>query len=320
MFKNLNIELIDRLKEIYSINDLKIIEKWFNCDRKTSFRINLLKTTEKEILSTLNEKWLKIKKINFLANCYILEDWREKDLWDLDIFKDWKIYLQQVSSQIPVNFLDLSEWNKVLDITAAPWSKTSQIASILNNTWEIIAIDNNQIRIDKLNFTLNRQWVKNTKVIKSNAEVFSWENYLEYFDNILFDAPCSAEWKINLNNEKSYAFWRTEIIKKNYNVQKNILKNIIPYLKKWWILVYSTCTLSPEENEWIVHFILSNYPELEICDISIDYKYVRTWIKKYWKYIYRNDVTKSIRILPTEETEGFFVAKFRKKNYIFIIK
>ena len=77
--------------------------------------------------------------------------------------------MQSISSQIPVLFLDLKAWNRVLDVTSAPWSKTSQIADILNNSWEIIANDNNAIRIDKLKFTLNRQWVTNTQVIKNDA-------------------------------------------------------------------------------------------------------------------------------------------------------
>lgn len=322
MIKKLPNEFIKRLNEIYSINDLKIIEKWFNTiSRKPSFRVNLLKSNEKEIIKELTNTWLQVKKVDFLENWFVLENWKEKDLWELDIYKTWKIYLQQIVSQLPVQFLDLKEWNIVLDVTSAPWSKTSQIAAKLNNSWKIIAIDNNQIRVDKLNYNLKLQWVKNTEVLKIDARNIQEEflkkyenNYFNYFDNILFDAPCGAEWKINLNKEKSYAFWKPEIIKRNYKIQKQILEKIIPLLKINWILVYSTCTLSPEENEWIIHFILSNYPELEICDISIDYKYVRTWIKKYWKYIYRNDVTKSIRILPSEETEWFFIAKFRKKS------
>lgn len=322
MIKKLPNEFIQRLNEIYSKDDLEIIENWFNLvSRKPSFRVNLLKSNENEIIEELNKVWLNVKKIDFLENWFVLENWKEKDLWELDIYKTWKIYLQQIVSQLPVQFLDLKEWNIVLDVTAAPWSKTSQIAAKLNNTWKIIALDNNQIRVDKLNYNLKMQWVKNAEVLKIDARNIQEEflkkyekYYFNYFDNILFDAPCSAEWKINLNKEKSYAFWKTEIIKRNYKTQKQILEKIIPLLKINGILIYSTCTLSPEENEWICHFILSNYPELEICDIKLDYKYVRNWVKKFSKYIYRNEVTKSIRILPSEETEGFFVAKFRKKN------
>lgn len=308
-------EFYTRIKEIYTPEEMKIIEKWFNTQkRKVTFRINTLKSNEKEIFEILKQNNLTAKKVNFLKNWYILEDWREKDLWDLDIFKQWKIYLQSISSQIPVDLLDLNDFDKVLDITAAPWWKTSQACSLLKNTWEIVANDNNQIRIDKLNFTLKRQWCKNVKVIKSDARKIALNNpnFIWYFDNIIADLPCSAEWKINLNNEKSYLYWNEKIFKKNYKLQKQILESIIPLLKKWWILIYSTCTLAPEENEAVVHMILSNYPELKIEKINLDYNYSKPWILKFWKQCYRKDTSKSIRILPSEESEWFFIAKFKK--------
>jgi len=302
-----------RLNKIYSSIDIDIIKKWFSTKkRKVSFRINTLKSNEEDVLSLLKEKWLKYSKIDFLQNAYILEDWIERDLWDLDIFKEWKIYLQSIASQIPASFLDIRPNDIVLDVTAAPWSKTSQIASLLNNTWEITANDNNAIRIDKLKFTLVRQWVTNTKVIKHDATKLSEIYHEKSFDKILADLPCSAEWRINLNNEKTYSFWNEANIKRNYIVQKEILKNIVKLLKVDWILVYSTCTLAPEENEAIVHFLLSNFKELVIEPITLDYKNIRKWITWFWDTIYNKKVDNSMRCLPSEDTEGFFVAKFRK--------
>jgi 16S rRNA C967 or C1407 C5-methylase (RsmB/RsmF family) len=324
--KKLSNEFKDRLNKIYSKEDLKIVEKWFKTEkRKPSFRINRIKGEENDIIKEIEKKWLKISKVEYLVDWYVLEEWKERDLWDLDIFKLGKIYMQQITSQIPVQFLDLKEWNKVLDVTAAPGSKTTQIASILNNSWKIIAVDNNQIRVDKLTYNLKRQWIKNVKIIKADARNiqielsqieekngYSKDGIFEKFDNILFDAPCSAEGRINLNIEKTYAFWKPEIISRNYKLQKQILQKIIPLLKKGWTLVYSTCTLAPEENEAVTHFILSNYPELEIQEIKLDNKFTRPWIKIFWKQVFRNDVVKSMRILPSEESEGFYIAKFKK--------
>jgi len=126
MDKKLPKELIDRLKEIYSRDELKIINSWFKCEsRKTTFRINTLKTSTKDVLDILKEKNLDFEKVSFLKNWYILINWKEKDLWDLDIYKQGKIYMQSISSQLPVDLLDLEDFHKVLDITAAPgWKKT----------------------------------------------------------------------------------------------------------------------------------------------------------------------------------------------------
>jgi 16S rRNA C967 or C1407 C5-methylase (RsmB/RsmF family) len=309
----LNETFWNRISKIYSVADIKIIKKWFlTKKRKVSFRVNTLKSNEEEVLSALKEKWIKYSKIDFLDYAYILKDWVERDLWDLDIFKEWKIYLQSIASQIPTSFLDIKPNDVVLDVTAAPWSKTSQIASFLNNTWEIVANDNNAIRIDKLKFTLERQWVKNTKVIKHDATKLSNIYRENSFDKILADLPCSAEWRINLNNEKTYWFWNEANIKRNYIVQKEILKDVVKLLKVDWILVYSTCTLAPEENEAIVHFLLSNFKCLEIEPITLDYKNIRKWIIRFWDTIYNKKVDNSLRCLPSEDTEWFFVAKFRK--------
>lgn len=308
-------EFLNRLKEIYSDDELWIINKWFSViERKTSFRVNTLKASDEEILKFLSERWLIVRKVEFLKHWYLLLNWREKDLWDLDIFKDWKIYLQSVSSQLPVDLLDINNDFKVLDITAAPWWKTSQACAFLNNTWEVVANDNNVIRIDKLKYTLNRQWCKNVVVIKSDARniLNNFPKYEWYFDAIIADLPCSAEWKFNFHKEKSYAYWNTCIIQKNYKLQKDIIKWIIPLLKDWWELVYSTCTLAPEENESIVHMILSNYPELQIIDIDLKWIYFKNSIARFWKQIYRKEVSKSVRVLPSEDTEWFFIAKFIK--------
>lgn len=312
--ENINNLFWERLNKIYSISDIEIIKKWLNTKkRKVSFRINTLKSNEDEVLNVLKENDIKYTKVNFLKNSYILNEEEEKVLWDLDIFKNWKIYIQSISSQIPPYFLDLKENDLVLDVTAAPWSKTSQMSALLNNTWKVYANELNTIRIEKLKFTINRQWCENVEIIKNDSRNL-WKIFeKETFDKILADLPCSAEWRINLKNEKSFWFWSEENIKKNYKLQKEILSSVVPLLKSSWILVYSTCTLAPEENEWIVHFLLSNFKELEIEEINLDYKYIRNWIKNFSDTIYNKNVSKSIRCLPSEETEGFFIAKFRKK-------
>jgi 16S rRNA C967 or C1407 C5-methylase (RsmB/RsmF family) len=128
----------------------------------------------------------------------------------------------------------------------------------------------------------------------------------------LADLPCSAEWRINLNNEKTYSFWSEKNIKANYYLQREILKSCVPLLKEDWILVYSTCTIAPEENEAIVHFLLSNFPELKIEEISLNSEFTRPGIKAFGKQVYRKDVEKTLRCIPNTTSEWFFIAKFRK--------
>ena len=319
--------LIEKLEAIYTKDELLIIELGLKTKkRKPIFRINTLKANERKTIDNLKENGLKISKIDYLPNAYILDEWMEKDLWDTGAFKAGYIYMQGISSQIPSLLFDFSQWAdavKLLDLTAAPWSKTSQLSAIMNNKGQIVACDNNQIRVDKLEFTLKRQGCTNVSVVKKNAANLQKElehqfgnSPLEYFDKILFDAPCSAEGRMNLNAEKTYAYWNESIPKRNYKLQKDILSNVIPMLKDWWELVYSTCTLSPEENEWLVHFVLSLFPEMKLVNISGNEIFknleIKPWIKSFGKNPYRKEINWTMRILPTPEYEGFYVAKFIK--------
>ncbi|MDQ7009997.1 MAG: RsmB/NOP family class I SAM-dependent RNA methyltransferase [Candidatus Gracilibacteria bacterium] len=327
MKKILSPEFIEKIEEFYSKDELKTIEEGFKTEkRKPSFRINTLKANEEKTIDSLKEAGVKIEKVEYLNNVYNLSEGREKDLWDTGAFKAGYIYMQGISSMIPVllfNFEEKNKYTKILDVTAAPGSKTSQISALIENEGQIIACDNNQIRIDKLNFTLKRQGVKNVGVVKTDARKLSEKlkkefgaEIEEYFDKILFDAPCSAEGRFNLNIEKSYAFWNSSIPKKNYRLQKDILTDIVKMLKIGGELVYSTCTLSVEENEKIVHYIQSMFPNMEIVDISESEIFKNMKSKKgittLGKSMFKN-ADKSIRILPTAEYEGFFVAKFVKK-------
>lgn len=313
MLEKLPQQLQERIKKIYTEKELEILESWFNKEkRKVTFRVNKIKSNKEEIIKTLTDLWLEIKEIPYLDDAFSLENWIERDLWNTDIYKEWRIYIQWISSQIPVLLLDLKNDSKVLDVSAAPWSKTTQIASIMWNEWEIIANELNTIRAEKLKHNISLQWVNNVQIIKFDARKLGENLEAESFDAILADLPCSSEWRINLNNEKTYKNWDLKYIKKNYFLQKDILKSIIPLLKKDWVLVYSTCTIAPEENEAIVHFVLSNFPELQIQEINLWMDFIKNWINSFEKQVFRKDVNKSIRCIPNTETEWFFIAKFKK--------
>lgn len=311
--KKLPDRFIKRLKEIYGEKDYSLIMDWFSKNRLGSFRINTLKSTKEEIETLLDNLLIKYTKLDFIDNCYLVgKDEEYKIRWTREYY-DWKIYFQSVSSQIPSLFLDIKKWEKVLDITAAPGSKTTQISALLDNTWEIVACDMMAIRFDKLNHNIKLQGCTNVKTIKTDANNLKKTFEPETFDKIIFDAPCSAEWRINLDNEKTFWFWSERNTLSKSSIQKEIIRNTIDLLKTWWTFVYSTCTLAPEENEEVVDFVLKNYPEFIVQEINLDFKYSRKWIESFWKQSYNKQTKNTIKILPSEVTEWFFVAKFIKK-------
>ncbi len=303
---------IKKLEEIYNLEDLKLVLNWFKFKRITSLRVNTLKSNPKEIEDFFKENNIDFEKINFLQNTYTIDKKHEYFLKWSRIFYDGKIYIQWITSQIPVTLLELQKWDKVLDITAAPWSKTTQISAILENSWEIIACEQNQIRFDKLNYNIKLQWCTNVKAIKTDANKIKNLFKNETFDKIIFDAPCSAEWRIDLNNEKTYWFWSEKNILNKQKIQKEIIDNTINLLKKWWIFIYSTCTLVPEENEEIIDYILDKYKNFKVEEICINFEFARKGMTEFNSKKFNKEISKTIRILPSKINEGFFICKLIK--------
>lgn len=136
------------------------------------------------------------------------------------------------------------------------------------------------------------------------------------FDRILLDAPCSAEGRIALDNEKTYGFWSLDNIQKKAALQSELLAMAFARLESGGTLVYSTCTLAPEENEGVISGFLSNHLDaiLEPIDIGLS---GRSWwtpgLTSFGRNTqYSDELLKTVRILPSDETEGFYIAKIRK--------
>ena len=320
--KRLDKKIIDKLELVYDKNELKIVEKGFLNANPTVFRINTLKD-DYDVLENFKWYWYELEKVPYMENAYkIIKEWTLK-LSLMKSFKKWYIYIQGITSQIPVELIDLPEdltEFKVLDLTAAPGWKTTQISARMNNKGTIIANEKNSIRLEKLKYTVDKQGATNVQIVRFDANNLAKQFGENIFNVVIADLPCSAEGRINLEKEKSYKYLEKEWInKRNYKSQQEILKNTISLLKSWGQLIYSTCTIDPLENEWIVHFILSHFPEMEVSDISEYFDrdllkdISKEWIKNYKKQIFRNEVKNTFRILPSESTEWFFVAKFTKK-------
>lgn len=136
------------------------------------------------------------------------------------------------------------------------------------------------------------------------------------FDHILLDAPCSAEGRIALDNEKTYGFWSLDNIIKKSELQSELLAVAWDHLKVGGTIVYSTCTLAPEENEGVIAEFLLAHDDATLEDIDLGLSGHSWWtpgLASFGKNMYYPDIlAKAVRILPSDETEGFFVVKIRK--------
>lgn len=219
-------------------------------------------------------------------------------------------YIQEPSAMIPVEVLDPKPGDKVLDISAAPGGKSTQIGAKLKGEGVIVANDISP---------------KRTKALVKNIEIFGIENsvvtneepkklaqkFVEYFDKILVDAPCSGEGMFR-RDPKATKSWSEFSAHECCSMQKDILQCIPKLLKPGGRLVYSTCTFSPEENEGTIDWFLREFPEFEVEAIEGMEGLDRgrpEWIEA------NDELVKTGRAWPHKiKGEGHFVARLRKKD------
>ena len=290
---------LEQLNELY-LNDYKeeassIIEG-LKKKRFPSFRLNRLKTSKEEIDNFLISNSIKFTNPRFFQDAYQLEDYI--NMMDYDIVKEGKIYLQSLSSQIPPLFLDLDINNDILDMCAAPGGKTCEIASLTMNQKNIMAVEANKIRADRLKFNLNLQGASRAKVfVKDSKKLDSFFR----FDTILLDAPCSGSGTINLNNPRDLQSFSLNLVKNSSKTQKELLKKAIEILKPGHTMVYSTCSILKIENEEVVKSVLSQNVVVEPIELDIDKS-----------NLLPSTIDGVITVKPSDKYEGFFIAKLRK--------
>ncbi|MDY0074289.1 MAG: RsmB/NOP family class I SAM-dependent RNA methyltransferase [Acholeplasmataceae bacterium] len=291
--------LVEHLALHYDLKTIDQILLGMTSKRVVSLRINTLKTTKEHILSVLDSKQITYENISWFHDGLIVHA-KEIELESLDIYQQGMIYLQSLSSMIPPLIMELKPSIDILDMAAAPGGKTSEIAQLTNNESFITACEANPIRAEKLKFTLDRQGVKKTTVlIKDSTQL---DDFFQ-FDQILLDAPCSGSGTILLHDVKTYQFFTKKLIDKSVEKQKAMLTKAIKLLKRGGEIVYSTCSILPDENEEIIRFILSK-KQVEL--IPIDNK------RFEGLPLLPSNLKGTLLIMPSASYEGFFVAKLKK--------
>lgn len=214
-------------------------------------------------------------------------------------------YLQEPSAMSAVTALDVHKGDKVLDLCAAPGGKSTQIAADLGGEGLLVANEIVSGRAKILASNLERMGVRNAVVTNAHPDVICGE-LQGWFDRVLVDAPCSGEGMIR-REAAAVSEWRLENHEMCAERSAKILDSAAMALKAGGIMVYSTCTLSAEENERTVDEFLTRHPEFSLVDITA--KFGRA---AYPRLCGRDDIHKSRRIIYPDGGEGHFVAKLQK--------
>lgn len=286
------------LQEEYG-NELtnKIIDG-YSKKRFVTLRVNTIKSNISKIKEILDNLKISYQEVEWYKDALIIENALESDLEKLDIYNNGEIYLQSLSSMLPPLLLDPKKNESILDMTAAPGGKTTQMVALSNNESLITACEKNKIRADRLKYNLVKQGANRVGVIVNDARKL--DDFLS-FDKILLDAPCSGSGTLSQDNITNF---NEDLVKRSCQIQHELLKKAIKLLKPNHEMIYSTCSILKEENEKILeYFINKNLIEIVPLDNNIikDLPTLPTTIRN------------TLCVCPTELYEGFFVAKLRKK-------
>jgi len=295
-------DFLIRMQNLLDKDYEKLIDYFNNQEIFTAIRPNLIKISEEEFRFLFKERV--DNKVDWEYAFYLKDKkfFSKSPLYHTGIY-----YIQEASSMLPVSVLDPKPDEKILDACASPGSKTTQIASRINNKGLIVANEIKSSRVGRLLENINRAGVKNSIVINSDIERLDF--FDNYFDKALIDAPCSGEgmFKKDLDSLK---IWTPNLVRMLAGIQRKILSSVSNLVKTGGTIVYSTCTMSIEENEENIDWFIKNFP-FELQDI----KYGKPGFISYKDKHFDENITKTKRIFPFfEKGEPFFVAKLIKKD------
>lgn len=220
-------------------------------------------------------------------------------------------FIQSLSSMLPPLVLDPQPGEKVLDLCAAPGSKSTAIAEMMQGTGTFYANEPNPNRIKSLVFNLDRMKYSNYGVLQQKGE-FLHKHFTGYFDKVLVDAPCSALGILQKKDEVN-KWWSSNHVDNISELQYKLLVSAFNMTKPGGEIVYSTCTLTVEENELILDKFLKKH-SAELSDIELPVKSAGS-VSNYAGNVINPEVEKARRIIPWEiNSEGFFVSKLRKTD------
>ncbi len=302
--------LINKLITVMDVETIRANIKLMDgkVDNKSLFfRFNDLKIDKNQkdsldfVLKDLKEQGINTKRDAHFSEGFYTELKNKKKIILNRLYKEGKLVIQDKASFAVAHLLEPQAHELICDMCAAPGIKTSIIAQLSQNQSKIIANDFSKSRLSVTRQLLRRLNVLNTNLMNSDGIKLPFR-FTNFFDKILLDAPCTGSGTFSTNPELK---WRQNegFLHQNLVLQEKLLKSAINLLKPSGILVYSTCSLYPEEGELQVVKILNHFKPMELP----------RWFSPSYK-IDNQQIPGTGRLFPaTHYTKGFFVAKFKKK-------
>jgi NOL1/NOP2/sun family putative RNA methylase len=281
-----------------------------NQKRQQGIRINPLVADPAKTYATLQQKgWCGEPYLWAEHCCHIAGD--QTALRDSELVASGTLYIQNAASWLPVVALDPQPGQDILDVCAAPGGKASHIAALTQNKAELTVNDNSRARLAKMKANLERLGV-NAEYTLYDASRLAQKLAGNQFDAILLDAPCSGEGLMQYDRDKDFATWSVAHIQRLQSLQKQIVLQAWQLLRPGGTLVYSTCTMAPEENEAVIDYLLRKRSDAAVQPLHFDLPNQVTCVSGWNGKEYNAAVKRAIRLTPSKNIEAFFVCKLQK--------
>lgn len=266
-------------------------------------RVNTLKTSIEELEGRLRSKGFELKR-TVLPEVLAVE----KALMGIGSTNEYLLghyYIQDLSSCMAVDALDASENQAALDVAAAPGGKTTFMAQKMKNTGLIIALEPSERRARSMSFNLARCGVFNTCILRMDGLLA--EKLQTKFDRVLLDAPCSCEGVIAKDATRKTSHTPQDV---DYcsSRQDKLIEVAARMVKPGGILVYSTCSFAPEENEMVVDRLLQKSDNITVEPLD----YGSKGLTEFGGMVFNDQLKNARRLYPhVHDTTGFFIARLR---------
>jgi NOL1/NOP2/sun family putative RNA methylase len=266
-------------------------------------RVNTLKISRKDLVSRLVSKGFELKTTVIPEVLAV-----EKAPLSTGATSEYLLgyyYIQDLSSCMAVDALDIAPGQLVLDVAAAPGGKTTFMAQKMNNSGAIIALEPNDRRARSMSFNLARCGVYNTCIFKADG-LYAGKFEMK-FDRVLLDAPCSCEGVIAKDPTRKLSHTPEDV---DYcsRIQERLIEAAATCVKPEGILVYSTCSFAPEENEMVVDRLLRKFGNITVDPVA----YGSSGLTRFGDFKFDDQLKHAHRLYPhLHDTTGFFIARLR---------
>lgn len=291
--------LAKQLLEQYTQEDAERIAQGYAARRKTTLRVNRLKAEPEKVRAALEAAGVRVSGVPWSEDALVLEDAQEDAVTALEMYERGEVYLQSLSSMIPVLLMGVEPGENVLDMAAAPGGKTTQMAAVTGGRAMITACERHAARAEKLRYNIARQGAPHVTVMNIDSRQL---DDLFAFDRILLDAPCTGSGTLQLH-ERTKAQFNQAYLDKIVKTQEALLVKALRLLKPGHEMIYSTCSVLDQENGRLVARVLRK-AKAEVVPLDLSaFSDVPTLPVS---------LPGTLCVCPDERYEGFYVARLRR--------